>query len=114
MVHSFAGTTPAIPSHSPGEQPDAWTVYILRCSDGSLYTGVTTDLTRRLQEHNFAANGARYTRSRRPVHLVHAEIAANRSAACRREYQLKQLSRAAKEKLVATTDMPSCFIAKEL
>jgi len=77
-----------------------WFVYILRCADGSLYTGVTTDPARRLKEHNSTAKGARYTRSRRPVRLVHAERAASRSAACCREYQLKRLSKTDKEHLI--------------
>jgi putative endonuclease len=76
-----------------------WTVYILRCADGSLYTGVTRDITRRIDEHN--SNGrlaARYTRSRRPVMLVYQEAARSRATACRREYRIKQLSRS--EKLI--------------
>jgi putative endonuclease len=75
----------------------AWAVYIVRCADGSLYTGVTNDVARRIDEHN--SNGslaARYTRARRPVVLVYQETAATRSAACRREYRIKQLTRADK------------------
>ena len=78
-----------------------WTVYILRCADGSLYTGITRDLERRVVEHNsHALLAARYTRSRRPVVVVYREPAATRSAAARREYQIKQMVRAEKEKLV--------------
>ena len=76
-----------------------WTVYILRCADGSLYTGVTRDIRRRVVEHNSGGRlAARYTRARRPVVLVYRETARSRAAACRREYRIKQLSRA--EKLV--------------
>jgi putative endonuclease len=82
----------------------AWHVYILRCADGSLYTGVTTDLQRRLREHNSAGGGARYTRSRRPVRLVYAERAACRSTACRRECLLKRFRRTEKEALIASAD----------
>lgn len=77
-----------------------WRVYLLRCGDGSLYTGATNDLTRRLATHA-AGKGARYTRSRLPVALVHQERAPDRSAALRREAAIKRLSRQAKLDLVA-------------
>lgn len=77
-----------------------WMVYILRCADGSLYTGITTNLPRRVQEHNGGLAGARYTRARRPVAVVYQEPAACRASAARREYAIKQLSRAAKEALI--------------
>lgn len=73
-----------------------WHVYILRCADGTLYTGVTTDLVRRVEEHNASPKGARYTRARRPVALVYSERFASRSAASKREAAIKKLSRAAK------------------
>ena len=72
-----------------------WMVYMLRCRDGSLYTGITNDLPRRLAAHH-AGRGARYTRSRLPVRLVYREARANRSAALRREAAIKRLPRAAK------------------
>ncbi|MBM4379566.1 MAG: GIY-YIG nuclease family protein [Deltaproteobacteria bacterium] len=72
-----------------------WCVYILRCRDGSLYTGCTNDLPRRLATHN-AGKGAAYTRSRRPVTVAFTEAAADRGAALRREAALKRLSRAEK------------------
>ena len=74
-------------------------VYVLECADGSLYTGYTTDLERRVTEHD-AGEGAKYTRGRTPVELVHAESFDSRSAAMRREYEVKELSRAGKERLV--------------
>ena len=74
-------------------------VYVLECSDGSLYTGYTTDLERRVAEHD-AGEGAKYTRGRTPVELVHAESFDSRSAAMRREYEIKGLSRAEKERLL--------------
>ncbi|RAU16739.1 GIY-YIG nuclease family protein [Nitrincola tibetensis] len=78
-----------------------WYVYLLRCSDNSLYTGITTDLERRLQEHNSCdKRGARYTRTRRPVQLVYFEKQADRSLASKRESALKKLSRLGKERLV--------------
>ncbi|MFC7135945.1 GIY-YIG nuclease family protein [Halobaculum litoreum] len=74
-------------------------VYLLECADGSLYTGYTTDVTRRVAEHD-AGDGAKYTRGRTPVELVHVEAFDSRSAAMSREYAIKQRSRAAKEALV--------------
>jgi putative endonuclease len=72
----------------------AWCVYVLRCADGSLYTGITTDIARRVAEHNGDGPlGARYTRTRRPVRLVYVEAAANRAEATRREAAIKQLDR---------------------
>jgi putative endonuclease len=83
---------------------DSWQVYIVRCADDSLYTGIARDVERRIAEHN-ADNGlgASYTRSRKPVTLVYQEAAADRSAASRREYQIKQLSRTEKLALVAAS-----------
>ena len=79
---------------------DCWYTYMVRCSDRSLYSGIAKDPAKRLQEHNAGKNGARYTRSRRPVQLVYQEKFTSRSAAARREYQLKHMSRAAKQKLM--------------
>jgi len=77
----------------------AWYVYILRCQDDSLYTGVCTDLERRIQEHNQCnKKGARYTRARRPVNMVYQEDCENRSEACKREAAIKKLQR--KQKLL--------------
>jgi putative endonuclease len=78
----------------------SWTVYLARCGDGTLYTGVTTDPERRLAQHNAGCGGA-YTRSRVPVVLVYWEKAPDRSGALRRERAIKRLSRAQKEVLVA-------------
>jgi uncharacterized protein (TIGR02453 family) len=77
----------------------AWFVYLARCADGSLYTGVTTDPARRERAHNRGLGGA-YTRSRRPVRLVHLEPARDRGAALRRELAIKRLSRTEKEGLM--------------
>lgn len=74
-----------------------WLVYILRCADGTLYTGVTVDLERRLAAHN-QGTGAKYTRSRRPVTVVYQETAFGKSAALQREWQIKKMTR--QEKLV--------------
>ena len=74
-------------------------VYLLRCSDDSLYCGWTTDLNRRLAAHN-SGKGAKYTRTRRPVELVYFEELENKSSAMKREYEIKQLSRAEKLRLI--------------
>lgn len=80
-----------------GDSASSWQVYLLRCADGSLYTGVTTDLCRRLAQHNGErAGGPRFTRGRRPVELLWQEAAPDRSAAQRREAAIKQLPRVAK------------------
>jgi len=73
-----------------------WFVYIARCADGTLYTGVTTDVARRIREHNDSPKGARYTSGRRPVALMHAERRASRAAALAREAAIKRLPRAQK------------------
>jgi putative endonuclease len=75
--------------------------YILRCSDGTLYTGWTTDPARRLREHN-AGRGAQYTRSRRPSHLVYVEELVSRRKAMQRELQIKRRGRPHKLKLIAS------------
>ncbi len=78
-----------------------WHVYMLRCADGSLYTGIATDVERRVAEHNGDDRlGARYTRARRPVRLVYREACPDRSSAARREAAIKRLPKAAKEALV--------------
>src|SRR5688572_3081516 len=79
-----------------------WFVYIVRCRDGSLYTGVSTDVRARVDAHN-EGRGARYTRARRPVTLVHVEPAGGRGAALSREAGLKSLRRAAKLALIGST-----------
>ena len=84
-----------------GTEPAGWFVYLLRCADGTLYTGITTDTARRLAQHN-AGTASKYTRSRRPVAMVYREPAKTHGAALRREIAIKKLSRAAKDALVAT------------
>lgn len=79
-----------------------WHVYLVRCADGTLYAGITTDLRRRIAMHN-AAKGAKYTRARRPVTLVWSRPAASEGAARRREYRIRHLPKKEKEALVAAT-----------
>lgn len=85
-----------------GNSSGGWHVYIVRCADGTLYTGIATDVARRIDEHNHSDQlAARYTRARRPVDVVFQEPCDSRSAAARREAAIKMLSRAEKETLVA-------------
>ena len=85
-----------MPSPSPRPSPSRWLVYILRCSDGSLYTGIP----KRLKAHA-TGKASRYTRSRLPVALAYREPQKSKSAALKRELAIKRLRRAEKEKLVA-------------
>ncbi len=78
----------------------SWYIYIAQCADDSLYTGITTDLERRLAEHNNPLKGAKYTRARQPVAFVFSETAENRSEALIREAALKKLTRPQKLTLI--------------
>lgn len=75
-------------------------VYILECADKTLYTGITTNLERRIHEHNTTVAGAKYTRARRPVSLVYSKKYRSRSAAAKAEYKIKQMTRAEKNQLI--------------
>ena len=77
-----------------------WYVYMLRCGDGTLYTGVTDNVERRLAAHR-SGRGAKYTRGRGPLELVYQEQVPDKSAALKREIQIKRLRRAEKERLIA-------------
>ena len=79
-------------------------VYIARCADDTLYTGIATDLARRIEEHNSSEKGAKYTRVRRPVSLVYSEEFPDRSLASKREYEIKKkMTRVQKLTLIAQT-----------
>lgn len=82
-----------------------WYVYMLRCKDGTLYTGVSDDVARRAAVHN-SGKGAKYTRSRRPVAVVYTEECESHSAALRREIAIKRLKRQEKEQLIQATECP--------
>jgi predicted GIY-YIG superfamily endonuclease len=82
-----------------------WYVYIVRCSDGSLYTGITRDVESRVSLHN-AGRGAKYTRARRPVELVYRETVGDRGAAVRRECAIKRLRPVAKRELITKSTEP--------
>ena len=89
-------------SHRPEE--NSWNVYIVRCADGSLYTGIAKSLAKRIDEHNTANTGAKYTRTRRPVALAYSETCTSRSLATKREMAIKSLTKSQKEALVAKSE----------
>ena len=79
-------------------------VYIVKCADNTFYTGIATELERRIEEHNGSDKGAKYTRVRRPVSLVYSEEHPDRSSASKREYEIKKkMNRAQKLKLIEST-----------
>ena len=79
---------------------DIWYVYMVRCNDGTLYTGITNDLEKRIEAHNSGKDGARYTRSRRPVKLVYSEEVDSKSTAAKLEYKIKKMTRAKKKEMI--------------
>ena len=76
-----------------------WKVYILKCSDGTFYTGISNNLKARIEKHN-SGKGAKYTKPRRPVNLVYSEICSDKSSSLKREMQIKKLSRQKKKDLI--------------
>lgn len=93
-------STPSPDADASGDRSDGdHFVYIVECDDGTFYTGYTTDVERRVEEHN-AGVGARYTRGRTPVEVIYTEAYASKSEAMSREYAIKQLRRRQKERLV--------------
>jgi putative endonuclease len=81
--------------------PGGWYLYVVRCNDNTLYTGITTDIKRRLREHNENNRGAKYTRTRRPVELIYWIKYENRSEASKAEAKFKKLSRKKKDKAIS-------------
>jgi len=90
----------SLDADNSSDQRQAWFVYIVRCNDDTLYTGMTNDIVRRIDQHN-AGTASRYTRVRRPVELVYQQQVESRSAALKREYAIKQLTRRQKEQLIS-------------
>ena len=82
------------------KKSSSWYMYVVRCADGSLYTGITTDVKRRVHEHNSTKRGAKYTRSRRPVHLAYAHRCRSKSEACVSEIGFKKLKKKEKEEFL--------------
>lgn len=91
-------------SSREGQNP-AWWVYIIRASDGRLYTGVTTDVERRFAEHSGTPRGARFFRGRQPVEVVYSESHPDRGSALRREAAIKRLKRDEKLRLIGQEDL---------
>ena len=83
----------------------AWYLYVVRCSDDTLYTGITTDVERRVHEHNNSTKGAKYTRPRRPVELECWAIFENRSCASKAEYKFKKKSRKDKKVFIENVEL---------
>lgn len=83
-----------------------WFVYILQCADNTLYTGITTDVERRVLEHNQSEKWAKYTKIRRPVELVFSKECEDRSHASKREYAIKKLTKKQKQDLISTKVLP--------
>ena len=79
-------------------------MYVAECADGTLYTGITTDITRRINEHNYGSRGAKYTRSRRPVRLRFVDECENHSSALRKEIKFKKLTRKQKKEIIDGRD----------
>jgi len=94
-----ATVTRTVPAVARRTGTSGWRVYMVRCRDDSLYTGITNDLARRLLAHN-AGTASRYTRSRRPVTLVYQEVRRTKGTALRREAAIKKLDRTQKERLI--------------
>jgi putative endonuclease len=88
-----------------------WYIYILKCSDNSFYTGITTDLEERIKRHN-SGDGARYTRTRKPVRLIYSEGVSSKSEAKRREIEIKSFSKENKERLIKGRGFPSPLMLK--
>jgi len=87
------------PAKKRRKKAAAWLLYVLKCRDSTLYTGITTDLSRRVQQHN-SGIASHYTRSRLPVKLIFSEPCRGRSQALKKEYAMKQLSRKEKEEYI--------------
>ena len=89
-------------SEEAAKQPSQWYVYLMRCADNSLYTGVTTNPERRVREHNgkVKGKGAKYTKHRSPVEVIYTEKYPDRSSCSKREYQVKSMSRKDKVKMI--------------
>lgn len=89
----------------------SWSVYLVRCSDGSLYTGIATDVARRMAEHENGKRGSRYLRGRGPLRLVFQAEIGDRSLATRAELCIKRLGKAGKERLIASAEALDALLA---
>ena len=87
------------------DSTQAWYLYVVHCYDNTLYTGITTNLKRRTNEHNTSLRGSKYTRTRRPVRLVYWKVFENRSRAQKAEYKFKKLTRQQKNEVISKKDI---------
>ncbi len=94
----------------PAASPMGWRVYVLRCRDGTFYCGITTGVARRVREHNGAATGASYTRTRRPVVLIKSWPSPDRSTATKEERAFKRLARKDKERWVMESGLEAAWL----
>ena len=101
-----AGLVPALDHGRGNAMESVWYLYVLRCKDDTLYTGITTDVEKRLEAHR-SGKGAKYTRGRAPLELVYSEACGSHSEALKREHQIKQLSRPEKQQLIARSGILS-------
>lgn len=106
-IGSIRSTTTSMPKKKV-KKAKAYSLYILRCADDTLYTGITTDVARRVEEHNSSPVGARYTKARRPVKLAYSSEWPNRALASREEARIKKLPR--KKKLILLSKAGSNLI----
>lgn len=95
-----------------GRVDATWSLYLLRCGDGTLYTGIATDVERRLAEHLDGRRGARYLRGRGPLELLFAEPVGDRTLASRAERRVKRLPRASKERLIGAPQRLAALLAE--
>jgi len=100
IARQVSGIDGACPSRRRAVTTLSYSIYILRCADGSLYTGIALDVRRRLEEHRSGTRGAKYLRGRLPVELVFELAAGNRSDALRLEHRVKRMSKGDKEALI--------------
>lgn len=90
-----------------------WSLYLLRCCDGSIYTGITTDVIRRLDEHRSGTRGSKYLRSRRPVELLYQRRIGDRSLASQLEYRVRKLARAQKDDTASVDALVDSFLSPD-
>ncbi len=95
----------------PERSMNGWSLYLLRCADGSIYTGITTDIARRLDEHQTGTRGSKYLRGRRPLQLLYQRRIGDRSLASRLEHQVKNLARKCKVDITAVDALIDGFMS---
>ena len=112
LLHHYYDPFPKVEHYEDFEKKEtpSWYLYILRCSDNTLYTGITRDIERRISEHNGTKKGAKYTRARQPVEIVYSQECASHSKALKEEIRIKKLSKKKKEAIVKNFKIKSSGI----